>query len=715
MIASDQDRRLSRWLGRAAVLWLVALPTLRPLIWSGEPSDTANLFYLSLLGAAIATGLLQRALRGGVSRPDWTVVLGAAFLGVAAIGCWRSPAAATAWPIWWAWALHLGAAVALAPQVRRTPRALMAGLLAGLAIEGLLLASQVQIERPALQEELAVDPAVVEHERLRDQYHVRAHSWRLEGSFLLANTLAAYLITVLPLVVGLAWASWRQRLSGRLALSAFALLAVFALARSGSKAGMLALLCAGGVTAILAWPRPRQRVIVVCACSALLVGALAFSGVRDRLEASAGVRLDYWRAAVTLIGERPLVGHGAEGFRVHFPRVKPLDSEETVIAHSEPLQAAVDLGIPAAVLLLAWWAVLLLRLRPQVAATPGAGAAARVHLPTAAAVAALIVYVAITGTIVDANIWEPEALAWLVFGASALTVLVLYGIRLPAPPRWAALTGVLACLLHAFADFHLHSPQVVGILALVAVLPESGSRPRTTHRLVRIGSAQRTLLVGAALSVLVLALVYGATTALAQAGSERARAAESVLRRLRVASRRDLGDAYLIQAETAVSIALRAYPVPLESLQLPPDLVLAQVAVDDALAQCLRFPDDPMLAQVIVAIVEHAAVLHPQGGDGFTPTILAIANRWPDHVVLVQAASRQLRRTAGQASGDAENDARREAQRWAQRAVDLYPTQLSLRAELAAIAEANGDSATAMRERAAIERLAPHVHAVNAQ
>ncbi len=701
------DRRLERWLGRIAVVWLVALPTLRPVIWSGDATDDSNLFYLSLLGAAIATGLLQRALRGVALAPTWPFGLGALFLAIAAIGCWRSPVPASAWATWSAWALHLAAAVALAAQARRTPRALLAGLLTGLAIEGLVLAGQVQVERANLQVQLAIDPALVDRSQ-RDQFLTRAWSWRLEGSFLLANTLAAYVIIVLPLAVACAWQAWRQRLEGRWALSTLALLAAVALARTGSKAGMLSVLIAGAITAVLAWRSPGRRLMALGVGASVIAVALAVPAVRAGLAASAGVRLDYWRGALALVGERPLTGHGIDGFRVHFPRVKPAACEETVIAHNEVLQAAVDLGIPAAILLVAWWAAMLARLRTRAAIPSNAAGSARVGPSVALAVVAMMAMCAWSGGIVDADLWPGRTATAPTVAICLVTFLILCGLRLPSVPRWAVFTGAIACLLHACVDFHLHSAQVVGILALTVV----SSPPRLSVP-VLASRHQRSLLVAAALGVL-FAVFFGSLHAATRSlDTERAQAAEAALRRLRLAVLGERSEDEVAQAQVGIALALHGYPLTADELVGAPDLTLARLAVADVLAQCTSWPEDPLLAGTLTAIVDHAVVLHPEEVGAFTAPVLSVAERWPEQVTLAQAASIQLRRAASREQGEACLALRREAQRWAQRAVDLYPTHPLLRADLAALAEANGDLATATREREAIERLRLIMQAVN--
>ncbi len=263
------------------------------------------------------------------------------FLAAAAWGCWRSPVPAAAWAQWAAWALHLGAAWALWPVIRARPGLLVAGLFGGLAGELLLLIGQGTWERAALQRAFRDDPNLVGRDDLREQFAVRVGSWRLEGSFLLANTLAAYLITLWPLLADL---TWRCRGPARWTAGTLLVLASGGLAFSGSKAGILALLVALAVTGVLLIPAWRWRAAIIAGALAICAAAALVPWVRTHVAASADVRVGYWQAACAMVAERPWSGFGLDGFESAFPRLKPAWVEDTIFAHQETLQAAADLG-----------------------------------------------------------------------------------------------------------------------------------------------------------------------------------------------------------------------------------------------------------------------------------------------------------------------------------------------------------------------------------
>jgi len=93
--------------------------------------------------------------------------------------------------------------------------------------------------------------------------------------------------------------------------------------------------------------------------------------VRERLasilvfdQGSAETRFQIWQAAISAIQERPILGYGADTFRLIFPRFKPFEYTADAgylsvadNAHNYPLQLMTSLGIPGFVLLYAVFAV----------------------------------------------------------------------------------------------------------------------------------------------------------------------------------------------------------------------------------------------------------------------------------------------------------------------------------------------------------------------
>ncbi len=713
-----------------AGLWLVLLPLLRPLVWSGQPTDVPNLFYLVLLAAAITTGLLLRGLEAppalvGFAAPSawWSrpALWGGVFLLFAAVGSLNSPLPASAWMLTVGWVLHVAAPWALWPAIRRRPDLVLAGLFAGLGGELLLLIGQVCWERPRLAAQLAGDPALTVERRVAEQYQARIGSWRLEGTFLLANTLASYLVLVVPLLLACAWRAAVGCLAYSWIVGAFALAALVGMASTGSKAGILALVIAGVVGALIGLRSWRWRGAIVAVVVLGLLLTLMVPALRRALVDSAGVRLDYWRAGMVLVQERPLSGHGLEGFAVQYPRVKPPAGEETILAHQETLQAAVDLGIPAMLVLLGWWAAILWSLRPSSAAPPVI-AARPLGRTVSVGVPALLAFAIVAAGVLQANFSAyPGALPllWAGLFIVALSVALRYASRLPLPSPLACWCAVLAVLLHVQADFSLHSMQVVGVLAWVVALGQALRQEPAASSLSREPAlaGPRRQAVFAAGGLLVLALVTGGIIAGSSRGEvlDRARMCETILARLRLAESGRLNDEQRGQVLDAFERAYARVVVEdrAAALTSDPREALALATIRRALDASRRFPADHDLVFVAVAIGEHFQALLPQRAEALTPQLEMLLADWPQDLLVIKALSEHYLRLARRASGDRRHVLARQAQALAQRAVEHYPTHLPLRQSVILAAELTGDQASVNAQLAEIARLTPLVHRDN--
>jgi O-antigen ligase len=705
-----------------AGLWLVLLPLLRPLVWSGQPTDVPNLFYLVLLAAAITTGLLQRGLVAApVLAPlSWwqrPSTWGCVFLLFAVWGSVSSPLPAAAWTLTVGWALHLAAPWALWPVIRRRPQLVLAGLLAGLVGECALLVGQVLWERPRLAQQLAGDPALTVERRVAEQYIARVGSWRLEGTFLLANTLASYLLLLLPLTAGIAWRARSSPSALRYGTVLLAVVALVALAMTGSKAGILALVVAVVCVLVVRLRTWRWRAALVLLAVVVLVLTWSVPTLRRAVSDSAGVRLDYWTAAIALVQERPLTGHGLEGFAGQYPRVKPPAGEETILAHQETLQAAVDLGLPAMLVLLSWWAAVLWSLRPAqpLAQTDVAGAT---RLTVAIGVPALLLFAILAAGALQGNFSAYPGdvpMLWALLFIAGLSVLVHYATRLAVPTPATCWCAVLAVVLHVQADFSLHSMQVVGVLAWVVVLGQALTQPAPSAEVMFASPRRQACFAIAGLLVLAVVTVGIITASTRGEVLERARQTEAIFARVRLADSGRLGDEQREQVLDAFNHAFAQVVVEDRGAALTsePREALAMATIRRALDASRRFPADHDLVFVAVAIGEHLQALLPQRAEVLTPVLEGLLADWPQDLLVTKALSEHYLRLARRASGDRRHVLARQAQAMAERAVDLYPSHLPLRHSVILAAEITGDQATVTAQRVEIERLTPLVHRDN--
>lgn len=153
----------------------------------------------------------------------------------------------------------------------------------------------------------------------------------------------------------------------RLALGAAAFVAAAGVGLSGSRGALLGLVVGVAVAVVGVRTRPRSAgLVVVLVTLALAVGVFTGGGamtakvVADGTSAgSADSRLQIWRGTAEMIADHPLLGVGAGRFLYAFPAYQPLEhalieepDRRADQAHSLPMQAAAESGLPAALLLL---------------------------------------------------------------------------------------------------------------------------------------------------------------------------------------------------------------------------------------------------------------------------------------------------------------------------------------------------------------------------
>jgi O-antigen ligase/tetratricopeptide (TPR) repeat protein len=148
-------------------------------------------------------------------------------------------------------------------------------------------------------------------------------------------------------------------------------IAVYVLQQTGRRAPALGLAAAAVVViAILSYLRSRGRrdAVVIGALFVLAAAGAAlyvFQQAGSPRREAAGpliLRFGYWRLSADLIAKRPVLGYGPDTFVIHMTNaVAPLRAYRAHVyhgnldpyAHSEWIQAAVELGLPAAALYVA--------------------------------------------------------------------------------------------------------------------------------------------------------------------------------------------------------------------------------------------------------------------------------------------------------------------------------------------------------------------------
>ncbi|MCL6594766.1 MAG: O-antigen ligase family protein [Firmicutes bacterium] len=209
------------------------------------------------------------------------------------------------------------------------------------------------------------------------------------GTYVNPNHFSGLLEMILPLAVAAALYHW-ERGSLRNALrpkqsdaregemlaracffSVLAALLLTAILFSRSRMGLLSAVAGTGAVA-LAWlistPYRRRAAAVLAVLLMAVAGLGVWIGLGPvferfaQLEADTIPRLHVWHDAGTLLRAHPWLGSGFGSFADVYPQVQTaLPGKIIEHAHNDYLQAAVELGLPAALLLFAAIAVLVLR------------------------------------------------------------------------------------------------------------------------------------------------------------------------------------------------------------------------------------------------------------------------------------------------------------------------------------------------------------------
>ncbi len=169
------------------------------------------------------------------------------------------------------------------------------------------------------------------------------------GTFLYPNSLAGFLVLVLPILAG----SILDRKKGRIPEILLLLLGGTVLFLTGSKGGWVSLGVAAIFLAALAITRNRDRlrklVWIGTGTGVLLVTGLVVAGplAPGKLEnASMRMRDIYWSAALRIAGDNPGLGVGLDNFQEYYPEYKGETQQETRKVHNDYLQILVEVGVP---------------------------------------------------------------------------------------------------------------------------------------------------------------------------------------------------------------------------------------------------------------------------------------------------------------------------------------------------------------------------------
>jgi O-antigen ligase len=182
------------------------------------------------------------------------------------------------------------------------------------------------------------------------EYLKRLASNRIFGTFGgYANSLAGGLVLLLPLTLVFVWnltpkVRTRIRVLFLLILGGCGLGCLY---WSGSKAGWLVALVVG-LVALGHSPLPlKWRRWVIYGVLVLGVAGFAYkyAGFFHKERNSVGARFTYWRAALTVVRQHPLLGTGPGTFQIPFAQLKNPTDEMARLCHNDYLEQASDSGL----------------------------------------------------------------------------------------------------------------------------------------------------------------------------------------------------------------------------------------------------------------------------------------------------------------------------------------------------------------------------------
>lgn len=193
--------------------------------------------------------------------------------------------------------------------------------------------------------------------------HLTSIEFRSPGTFGNPNWAASFLLPLAPISISLVGITDNRR--EKLALNILTIIIIIGTLFTLSKAGSLALV--GGIIIFFLLDQrrdPKARLLILLAVIVSAVAVILFAGIKDYFYTFPWIqgRLFLWKAAVILIADHPFSGVGLGGFLPSYPiaAARLINGDPTVFmplgtinfVHNDPLQIAVEGGLPTAILYL---------------------------------------------------------------------------------------------------------------------------------------------------------------------------------------------------------------------------------------------------------------------------------------------------------------------------------------------------------------------------
>ena len=416
---------------------------------------------------------------------------------------------------------------------------------------------QILVELPAARRAFDENPdAVLRSLNLSPDmefdFRGRLGTNRIFSTFLLPNSLAGFLILLLPVHVGIVldWFAERRLGESRAMLLWRGVLFVpilLALYFTKSKGGWLAFMAA--MTLFLFWAfgnvlwRRRMQTLCVILCMLIITVISQASGLLTPLRdyaSSSGARLGYWRAGVVIVERSPVLGVGLDNFADHYAAVKRSADEEVRRAHNDYLQITGEMGLIGLLVYLMFLSRFWRRVarRPSLTLPDSVGEEEpATYEPVLIVLAAIFIFaleVFCGGTFRSSE----GLLGWLWPAILLLGWIVFFSwttqrsrAELPARTAYATIgigCGLAAFLIHSLVDFDHYVGGIFQTAWIMMALLLSARSSRKSHEYAvdrKIGSGSRFVLALGSTCLSVF-LLYGFVVPVGEAHVRQQRAAD---------------------------------------------------------------------------------------------------------------------------------------------------------------------------------------------
>ena len=399
---------------------------------------------------------------------------------------------------------------------------------------------QITVELPRAREMFVTNPSGVLRElglspdALFD-FEGRLGKNRIFSTFLLPNSLAGFLVLVLPALAGLLLDGWKAQPPERRVVSAIGrgmLVApmLLALYFTKSKGGWMALALAGVV--FVSWAfgsalwRKRQQVLCGALCLLVVWLIAQASGILPPLRdypGSYSVRYGYWRAGSAIFAAHPFVGVGLDNFADHYAATKRPEDQEARRAHNDYIEIAAEGGVIVISAYALFWAFFWRRIRRRedepVLPLSETSVLGRAEVSGLAALSACIFALELLcdGTLRSGpGFWGWQWamalwLGWMLFFFASAAGQGEFALGRTSYAAVGIGCGIIAFLIHSFVDFdhYVGGTLQTAWIMMGLLLSTRMSEERETYAVDRV--LHPGLRLAAALGAIAIALflIYG--------------------------------------------------------------------------------------------------------------------------------------------------------------------------------------------------------------